>query len=171
MLTDYRKPCGPQFPLGACHADRAAKLVPWRRDACTPAARVQDLGVERCVVRDQEIRPVQQVPKFGPKFAKGWAVTDMVPGQAMNMREDELLSRWPDESMVPFHNAIVLDMHDTDRAGAVGAAVCRFEINCCETCHPPRPVARSQFAVTIGWSDSNGKTPQVLRTGVAPDSS
>ena len=59
VLADNREPCRPQLPLVACHADRAAKLVSWRRDVCMYAARVQDLGVERRVMRDQEIRPVQ----------------------------------------------------------------------------------------------------------------
>ncbi len=171
VLTDDREPCRPQFPHFACHTDRAAKPVTGWRYACTPAARVQNLRVKRCIMRDQEIRLVQQAPQFGPKFAKGWAVTDMVPGQAMNMREGELLSRWPDEPMETLHDAIVLDVHDTDRASAVGAAVCRFKVNCREIGHPPRAVAPAQRAVTIGWSDANCAVPKVLHTGVAPGSS
>ena len=150
MFADDRKSCRPQFPRVARHADRAAKLVPWQMDAGMFAARAQHPGIERCVVRDQEVRPVQQAPQFGPKFAKGRAVADIVPGQSMDVRENEPLSRWPDEPMVPFHNSIILDMHDTDRASAVGMVVCRFEINCCEICHRPRAIAPSQVTVTMG---------------------
>ena len=114
VLTDDREPCRPQFPHVACHADRAAKLVSGWTDPCTPAARVQHPGIERCVVRDQEVRPVQQVLQLGPKFAKGRAVTDIVPSQAMDVREDEFFSRRSNEPMVPFYNAIVRDMHNTD---------------------------------------------------------
>ena len=114
VLTDDRELCRPQFPHVACHADRAAKLVLGLTDACTLAARAQHPQIERCVVSDQEVRPVQKEAQFWPKFAEGWTVTDVVPGQTVNICEDEFLSRWPDEPMVPFYNAIVLDMHDTD---------------------------------------------------------
>ena len=120
---------------------------------------------------DQEIRRVQQVSQLGPKFSKGRAVTDIVPGQAMDVSENKFLSRWPDEPMVPFYNAIVLDMHDADRTSAVGVVVCRFEINCREICHAPRAVAPSRLAVTTAWSDLDRKSLQVLWSGVAPDSS
>ncbi len=170
MLADDRELCRRQFPRVSCHADRAAKLVSRRMDAGTFAACAQHPGIERCVVRNQKVRPVQQPPQLGPKFAKGWVVTDIVPGQPMDVCKDELLSRWPDEPMVPFHNAVILDMHDTHRASAVGAVICRFEIDCRKICHPPRLVAPSQIAVTVGWQDSTGNLPQVLRIGVAPGS-
>lgn len=89
----------------------------------------------------------------------------------MDVREDEFLSWWPNEPMVPFYDAVILDMHDTHRASAVGLTVRCLEINCRKICHPPRAVAPSQFAVTIGWRESNGKALQGLRVAVAPDSS
>ena len=157
VLTDDRELGRPQFPLVACHADRAAKLVPRQMDASMHAARAQHPGIERCVVGNQEVRPVQQAPQFGPKFAKGWAVADIVPGQSMDVRENEPFSRWPDEPMVPFYNSSILDVHDADRTSAVGMVVCRFEVNCSKICHPPRGLAPSQVAVTIGWANRMAK--------------
>lgn len=56
-------------------------------------AGVQNAPVERGVVGHQELRAVDEIPQVRPHFSEARAVPDIVPGQAMNGRVDELFPR------------------------------------------------------------------------------
>ena len=125
VAADVRQPGRAHAPRRPGEPDRAherrrARLVPRRR-----AARLQHAAVEGRVVGDQIVRPRDNRREIGPDRAEAGLGGDVLPGDAVQVREPEPAPRRPDQAVVDRADPAVLDRGQAERAGAVrpGSAV------------------------------------------------
>lgn len=116
-------------PGGSCEADRAFESAGRRLDASAFAAGLQNGAVETCVVRREKLDALELQPEFGPQFAKRRRSSDIVPGDPVQIREDEGPSGRANHVVNTPDNARTLDPHDGDSARAVTFVVRRLEVD------------------------------------------
>jgi hypothetical protein len=80
-------------------------------------------------VRRQEIEALELQPEMGPQFSKRWSASDIVPGDAVQVREDEISSRRANQVMNTSDNAVPLDPNDGHGARAVTSIVRGLEVD------------------------------------------
>lgn len=86
-------------------------------------------------MRNEEVCFVNEIPQLGPHLSKCGAVSNIVPGQTVDVGENELLPWWPYQLMIGFGDTAILDERNADGASAVTPIVGSFEIDCGESTH------------------------------------
>jgi len=120
---------GIDAPDSACQSHRADERVGRPGQVVRFTAGVQHPPVERGIVSSKEIGACYQLPQGRPELNEGGRIADIVPRYAMEIGEDELPVGWPDQIVLPPHDATTLHDHKPDRAGAVRTKVRGLKID------------------------------------------
>jgi hypothetical protein len=118
-----------EFEMRAGDPHRAGKRRCRLRLAGHAAAGKEHLAIERGVVRDQIVGIGPMALQIVPDLAELRLAAHVVPGEAVDIGEDEFFPRRPDQPGLGFGDLAVLDRHDAERAGAVGAEVGGLKID------------------------------------------
>lgn len=116
-------------PRGPGEADRAFEWVGGWLDASAFAARFQYRPIEARVVRRQKIDALKLHLEMGPQFSKRRSANDIVPGDAVQVRKDEVFPRRANQVVNTADNAVPLDPNDRHRARAVASVVRGLEVD------------------------------------------
>ena len=113
----------------------AKELVPWKRDLRRLTACVQNSSIKRCIVSDKEVRFLYEIGQFWPHLAKSWAVTNIIPGQTVDVRKHKSLPWRSDKLIIFFGDTTMLYEDRADGARAVTVIVGRLKVDCNECRH------------------------------------
>lgn len=114
---------------------RALKASARRLDPVSVAAGLQDLAIKGDVVRHDVIEALKEGRDFRPELTKGGRLRYVLPGQSMNVREDDVFARRANQFDDFLGNDAVLDTHEPNGKSTVRQLVAGLKVNREELAH------------------------------------
>ena len=128
MLADKIEFVRRQAPGLPRQLHRATKRQRRHRQARRITARLQNAFIKRSIVRDEMVGTVPIFVQRRPDFAKRGRTFDVFPFNAVNVGELKPRARRTNQGVGFGDDLVVLDAHERNRTGAVGAVISGLEI-------------------------------------------
>ena len=79
-------------------------------------------------MRHEKVGPLEHLRQLGPDLAKGRSLPDVLPGEAVDLREHDARARRADQPGGASDDVIAFDAHEPEGARAVAAVVGGLEV-------------------------------------------
>ena len=121
-----------QRPRPPRELEGALKLETRHSEAGRLAAGTKHGAIEPGIVSHEELHPLEDRRKLRPYLAKSRRGRNVAPADAVDVREQEAPTRWPNQRGATLNDAALLDTDQAHGACTITQAVRGFEVDCNE---------------------------------------